>query len=761
MENIENKAVLARLLAMENLHVEQRAVKTAMFDAKSRVLILPIFKQGLSADLMDLFVGHECGHALHTPFDGMVTGQERKINHTILNVCEDVRIERKMKNKYPGLRKAFLKAYDELQDMDFFQIKGKDINKLNFLDRLNLHAKIGAHLRIEFSPEELVLLNKVERAESYDDVLEVGQEIHKFLVKKLRDEKKNTSNEGRKVPRPRPDPDMDEEDDGEGQDNNLFDPDAEEEPPEQNVFSPPEDDGEFNEEKPDVIPNKESEGKPKAVGGAAPEPEPTDEELEKEIVSETADAFKENESTLFDTNKEKYSYANIPKLNLEKVVVDHKAIWPRFKKEMFDSYKNQYYYLNDSKKISDIYNEHETQINTNYNTFRVESDKVVSFLSKEFERMKNAQALAKVNIANTGDLNPIKLFSYKFSEDIFKRVTVMPGSKSHGLVMYIDWSGSMSGHIHSTVKQLLNLVMFCKKIGIPYDVYAFTSCYYPKEGRSHSSTVGYANDVPKAGDLYVDSFNLMNLLSSRMTSGEFQYAAAHLLDAGVKSIRIRATRFSWFSMGGTPLNNTIVAAMDMVPAFKAKYNLQVVNAVFLTDGEGHDLNGIFNHNGSSDAKSWTQQLVLTDPKTKLSLNMTKRIGVPESRFQNSRTQTANFIEHLKFRTGANVIGFFVLAARSFGNELYKMVEADNKSSKHDKIDELKKVFKETNCVALDNQGYTQYYLLRSENEDSLEDDELEIEENATVRGMTTAFVKHNMSKMYNRALLTNFIKIIS
>jgi hypothetical protein len=68
-----------------------------------------------------------------------------------------------------------------------------------------------------------------------------------------------------------------------------------------------------------------------------------------------------------------------------------------------------------------------------------------------------------------------KIFSYKFSEDIFKKMTIIPDGKSHGLVMFIDWSGSMFDNLENTIKQLINLVMFCKKVNIPYDVYAFTS----------------------------------------------------------------------------------------------------------------------------------------------------------------------------------------------------------------------------------------------------------------------------------------------
>ena len=49
--------------------------------------------------------------------------------------------------------------------------------------------------------------------------------------------------------------------------------------------------------------------------------------------------------------------------------------------------------------------------------------------------------------------------------------------KNHGLVFILDWSGSMSSIMKDTIKQLYNLIWFCRKVQIPFDVYAFTNCH--------------------------------------------------------------------------------------------------------------------------------------------------------------------------------------------------------------------------------------------------------------------------------------------
>ena len=62
----EIKSQLAKLLATEDLIVENKPVDTAEFDAHTRVLTLPIWERA-SNNVYDMLVGHEVGHALYTP----------------------------------------------------------------------------------------------------------------------------------------------------------------------------------------------------------------------------------------------------------------------------------------------------------------------------------------------------------------------------------------------------------------------------------------------------------------------------------------------------------------------------------------------------------------------------------------------------------------------------------------------------------------------------------------------------------------------
>ena len=56
MELIESKSLLAKLMATENLTVEQRPVQTASFDVKNRILTLPILDKNPIINLQDVII---------------------------------------------------------------------------------------------------------------------------------------------------------------------------------------------------------------------------------------------------------------------------------------------------------------------------------------------------------------------------------------------------------------------------------------------------------------------------------------------------------------------------------------------------------------------------------------------------------------------------------------------------------------------------------------------------------------------------------
>ena len=138
---------------------------------------------------------------------------------------------------------------------------------------------------------------------------------------------------------------------------------------------------------------------------------------------------------------------------------------------------------------------------------------------------KAAAAYSRTKQDKSGIIDPLKLHSYKYNDDIFKRMAITPDGKNHGMMMFIDWSGSMSTNIDDTIKQTINLAMFCKAVQIPFRVFAFSdikrNSFFNKdldEEYGWSSRANKSLDrspfVHKQGDLFVENVNLVEWLSS-------------------------------------------------------------------------------------------------------------------------------------------------------------------------------------------------------------------------------------------------------
>ena len=113
--------------------------------------------------------------------------------------------------------------------------------------------------------------------------------------------------------------------------------------------------------------------------------------------------------------------------------------------------------------------------NTLVSKFRSENNSAINYMVKEFERKKAALSYSRTKQAKTGVIDVNKLHSYKFNDDIFRRLNIEPTGKNHGVVAILDLSGSMSPSFRGAMDQLICLAMFCRRVGIPHRFYGFTS----------------------------------------------------------------------------------------------------------------------------------------------------------------------------------------------------------------------------------------------------------------------------------------------
>ena len=192
MQNQEVKGNLAKLLATENLIVEHRVVETASFDVDRRVLVLPIWN--VSSTVYNMLVGHEVGHALFTPNEDW---KNLTVPKSYINITEDARIEKLMKRKFPGLAKDFFRGYQQLNDQDFFDLEGMEVEKLNLIDRINLHYKVGSYAIIPFDDAETALRDAVGETETFEEAVACAEAIYAYQKGKQDEEKVSSLKESK------------------------------------------------------------------------------------------------------------------------------------------------------------------------------------------------------------------------------------------------------------------------------------------------------------------------------------------------------------------------------------------------------------------------------------------------------------------------------------------------------------------------------------------------------------------------------------
>ena len=183
--------------------------------------------------------------------------------------------------------------------------------------------------------------------------------------------------------------------------------------------------------------------------------------------------------------------------------------------------------------------------------------------------------------------------------DRFKKVTVVPDGKNHGLVFLLDWSGSMAHIMNDTIKQLYTLVWFCRKVNIPFEVYSFTNDGWALGAKDNTSNRPYyeSNNLldssrlvkeVKEGDLYIEgAFRMVNILSSTQKTKKLDEMMMYLW---LQVAAFHQSRFPYarkFSLSGTPLNEAIVAVGQLTKELMNTAKLQKCHVITLTDGEGY------------------------------------------------------------------------------------------------------------------------------------------------------------------------------
>jgi hypothetical protein len=719
--NHEIKSHLARLLATEDLVVEHKKVETACFNVHTRVLTLPMWERA-SNTVYDLLVGHEVGHALYTPDEDWL--ETHKIPPQFVNVVEDARIEKLMKRRYAGLAKTFYAGYKELADDDFFQIGDDNLETYNLADRANLWFKIGNYIDIPIERgEETEIINLIADTETFADVLIAAEELYKYCKQKQQEETKisldNLESQQSGADN-QPASDFSDQQEGEN---------AQEQPDETDSYG--------GTAKQDQQPTQQPTQQTKEQTGGE-----TKEEPEVKTMESLEEALKE----LVNNSGPENVYLELPKLDLKKVIVPNAQIHSNCK-ESWDSFSEDTGY-----KYEDLFGEVDRQ----FVDFKRSAQKEVNYLVKEFECRKAADSYARATTARTGVLDCSKLHTYKYNEDLFKKVTTLANGKNHGLVFVLDWSGSMCDVMLDTVKQLFNLVWFCKKVAIPFEVYAFTTDYplvsYDENGKATIRELAYEK---KDGLIQVGEwFSMMNLLTSQVNSKTLEEQMKNIFRLAIAFGRNYYARYSiplGLSLSGTPLNEALISLHQILPKFQKENKLQKVQCVILTDGEAC---GIKYHREVK--RHWEDNPFLGTAAIGFgSFLRDRKTGSTYSLDCEWHQITDVFLRNLRDKfADINFIGIRVLESRDAGNFIRRYCGFYGPE-----YDKVMGAWKKEKAFTLKKSGYHSYFGLSAAA--LSQDTEFEVAEDATKTQIKSAFVKSLKSKKMNKKVLGEFIELVA
>ena len=696
MKNLAPKTILAKLLANESINVIQDNVETASFDVLNRTLRLPYWED-MNNDVVDMFVGHEVAHALYTPVDGLMEYKKRipGVPHYYVNVVEDIRIEKIILRKYPGLLNNFKRGYLNLIERDLFCVKGKDLKTIPFMDRLNLSMKARDLLAVPFTPEERTYVEMARAVETWEDVLRVCKELYDFAKDQASEQKADPDAYARKI-LVLMDAEEGEEDTSEEVDVNDFD--------------------EIIDLRENAkLDEKDNSDEAEENAGGKRSNQSHVENIDPEVVK-TQESYDTNQAKLSDVSNGKiYAQPISSELARDAYTPYADVLEGRDLKP-----KAHHWMIGDGYKL------------VSYKDFSAELKVQVSAMVKEFEMRKAAYRSARARTSTKGSLDVNKLHSYKYNDQLFKQMTSLADGKNHGMMMLIDYSGSMISDLPQVIRQLMTLVSFCKRVNIPFQVFGFTT------GARRTNRITRHVDESRA-NIYLDDLNMFELFSSKMTKREYDKAMETIF-AQTQSTRYGNGYFNedaaspYESLGGTPLISSLIVVDKLVEDFRRNHKIQKMNLVVLNDGESQRPSIRNLHSSRYRANTYIQ--VAGEM-----INLSK--------YHSATDKIINAFN----KNGIRTINYFV------GKNGYELKSTMMHMSAKEKSAMRKDIRNHGMATIDNNRGYDRRFIIKSLEVNA--DNDLEIDDDADAAKIAKAFSKHVGNKTKARKIAQKFAEIVS
>ena len=693
---------VARLLSRENITVTHADVRTACFDLRNRVMKLPLWKDHGKV-VYDMLIAHEVGHAIFDDYplvEKYLSDNNFRGVPDVLNVIDDIRIERLVQDKYPGLPKIFLAAYRSLVKADLFGLKDRDISKMKFLDRLNLHAKIGTIVPVPLNDEELNFYNRCYAAKTTQEVIDLFEEFQN----RPKEDEEPPEPEGREEQSS-----SEEGEEGEEQSSSNSESDEESEESEESTSGDSDESDQTSDE----------DDAQTSVTSNAPQ------DSEK---SETQEEFEKNLSENFDNRG-----WNDPKPS-DYVPV----IFPR--KSSLDKVTNSYKDVMESRKESSgwKYVTEDGDFSESYIDYKKKVKKKVGVLIREFERRKAAFRYSRSSESRVGTIDVNSLHKYRYDDQIFNTVTQLADGKNHGMIFYIDYSGSMANVLTDVIDQTLHLVYFCDKMNIPFEVYSYTSrCSWDNK------------KISDPHEISLDGLILNNIMSSTMSKKEFDLGFQQLFfqSSGVGHYNLSNLE----QLGGTPLNTVIMVANHHCNDFQKKHRVDKLNVIMLTDGDSEQARSRESNNG-----------ITVFEGNKIDISGKRSFAGSNSRSSGNYYSRVDYQQEtlLKLlRKKATVIGMYLPS--SLHDAKRKISLAEKSADKLRKVYVKNKFTNLPNIAGYDSLMILPYNIQIVDNDFQFSSEEDISESRSAQSKLARQFAKNNSENKRSRVILSKFAELIA
>ena len=576
---------LASMLAQENIRVEFKSgIPTAYFDSRSRTLAVPNWDLK-NRNLVDMIITHEVGHAIYSDFElGSLPSKIR----SYVNILEDVRVDRKQRENYPGTKKDYFEAGKAMIELDVFKLGELDIPEALLIDRINLKSKLGLHIGIPFyGPLEKDFVARAFKTETVEEVIALAWEIFEYDKEKREEEKKkeeekksDSGNRADSVPAPG----------GESEEGEEHE-ESEEAPNGMPQSGNNEAKTEEKKEETTSSENGEAEKKDAAPDAGKEEGEKTERDAEKseednnsaanndkktepkeDPKSKTADALDE-----FERNANK---ANLYRDNCYMTVGD---------------------YPTDTAFLDPVLFREEVKTNVNWTIENVLAEKEkkyrdsIALLRKEFAVHRFARSTTSLKTLK-GRIDTNALCLYKIRDNIFQQtVSVEKNDNNHRVVFLMDNSGSMYSNkgIETVLDQIVVFRRFCLEEKIPFHVITFTSpgselfCrnvalaeWRERQKKFYASNPEYENKITREQAL------LIEVLNEKDDNAYFNKLIAYFLSMRRGSGYSDEDASLYPQM--TPTNEALSRLYKWMVELKKTMREDKLNLVILTDGDSTD-----------------------------------------------------------------------------------------------------------------------------------------------------------------------------